>query len=77
MILVREYIQERYTLDLEVQVEVSSKAPGHCLSPTLFPKHLINTWQSDKVNKGKEAIGQTSQQGSSLMSRPLTADIFQ
>lgn len=77
VLLVREYIQEWDTLNLEVQVEVSSQTPGQCLSPSLLPKHLINAWQSDKVNKGKEAIGQASEQGSSLVSRSLTADIFQ
>lgn len=59
-ILVRGYIQEWDTLDLEVQVEVLSTTPGHSLSPNLLPKHLVNVWQSDNVNKGKEALGQAS-----------------
>lgn len=56
MILVREHTQEWCTLDLEVQVGVSSKTPGQCLSPTLLPKHLINAWQRDKVNEGKRLL---------------------
>lgn len=60
VLLVRGYIQEWDTLDLEVQVEVLSTTPGHNPSPNLLPKHLPNVWQSDKVHKEKEALGQAS-----------------